>query len=296
MTTAFLARRALVGACVLLASSQVPRAEVSVDPHAGDSLNVLVMGIVDDTDPITQVVWQPFRSIPAERILNPDGFLRGDGSLDLAVHPATGWPSVVWAYNAGAHRDVAFAEWDGGAWSATAFLTGGPTDDLDPRVFVEPDGTVHVTWWTDGPVATVFVRTRPAGSAIFGPAFQVSEGLIPSRRPSAAVTGGIFRVAYERDSAMPGAAQEIVVATAGAGGAFGFEVVASTTRSERLDVKVHSEAGHLWLDWKHDAAEFGCAEHAGGGWVAGPPGSWSDHSWVGTETTRKAVRGSVLAP
>jgi hypothetical protein len=269
--------------------------EPPVDSH-GVSVSTLVLGITEDSDPISVAAWQPFRQVPAGWILNADGHARGDGGPDLAFRPGSAWPVAVWAYNQGAHRDVAFSEWDGSAWTAIEFLTAGAGDDLDPRVFVEPDGTVHVAWWTASPPSGVFVRTRPAGAGAWDAPIQVSDGLIPARRPSVLIFDGVLRIAYERDASLPGMAQDVVVATRQAGGAFVFEVVASTARTERLDPLLHATAGHLWLDWKHAVADLGCAERVGSGWVLGPPEPWADPSWIGVEETRRLIGRHVAGP
>lgn len=263
-------------------------AEVSTDPVGG---GFLILGITEDSDPIGVAAWQPFREIPAERILNPDGYLRGDGTPDIARKPMNGWPIAVWAYNAGGDHDIAFAEWTGMAWSATEFLTAGTDDDLDPRVFVESDGTVRVVWWTDGTVDRVFLATRHPGSSLWDMPVEVVAG---GRRPSVAVLEGVLRVAYERDSTVPGMTQDVVVVLQEFSGTFTEELVASTDRTDRLDPALHAMQGQLWLDWKQGPGIFGCAEFSQSGWgvVEEPP--WLSPSWVGVEETRKAIQRQVL--
>ena len=70
---------------------------------------------------------------------------RDDGWADIAFD-ADGNPYAVWAYDNGVEHDVAFAEWTGARWKPPVFLASGPEDELDTRVFVQPDGTVHVVW------------------------------------------------------------------------------------------------------------------------------------------------------
>jgi hypothetical protein len=123
-----------------------------------------------------------------------------------------------------------------------------------------------------------------------GPAEFVAAG----RRPSVAVVGGEFVVAYERNSATPGLAQDVVVARREGAGAWIAAPVASTARTERLDVEVHERDGRLWLDWMHAAGIFGCAEQSGTTWLPAFV-AWSDPSWIGIEGTRKAIARQVPA-
>ncbi len=280
---------------VLLAMSAL-FAEVSVDSF-GQHVNTIILGtIIEDSDPIGQVVWQPIRPIPSQRILNASGFTRGDGPPDIQVKSITEDPNPVgvWAYNVGTDHDIAFSEWDGNAWTPTAFLTSGTDDELDPRLVVESDGTIHVVWWTAEANPKIYLATRPAGSGTWDPAVLVTGTGEEGRRPSVAVDGSTLRIAYERDSSVGGMAQDVVVATRQVNGSFITDIVASTTRVERLDPTIHADQGHLWLDWKHDASEFGCSEFDGAAGTVGTPETWSDPSWIGVEETRRAIRNEVL--
>ncbi len=128
------------------------QAEVAVD-YCDQFARVIIMGsVVDEIDPIGQVVWQPIRPISATRVLNAAGYARGDGRPDIKVKSISENldPVGVWAYNAGVDHDIAFSEWNGTSWTPTTFLTSSTDDELDPRLAVEGDGTVHVVWWTAG--------------------------------------------------------------------------------------------------------------------------------------------------
>jgi len=74
-------------------------------------------------------------------------------------------------------------------------------------------------------------------------------------------------VAYERDSAA-GAGQDVVVAMQRLDGAWRFDAVATTLRTSRLDVRLHSDAGRLWLQWTHDDHLVAFSEYRDGQWVA----------------------------
>lgn len=259
-------------------------------------MGTLTLGIITE-DPETIGVWQQFRDLPPNQVLNPGGDTRGDGRPDIAYKvsgepgPTGSWPVVVWAYKAGADHDVAIAEWTGTAWSAIVFLTAGIEDDLDPRAFVEADGTAHVVWWTDDELDRVVLATRSAATGLWSAPIEVIAG---GRRPSVAVLDGVLRVAFERDSVVAGMQQEVVVLRREPAGSFGEESVATTARSEPLDAMLHVSGGTLWLDWMHGEGVFGSVEYGPSGWgaVAEPP--WSAPTWVGVEETRRAIEIQVL--
>ena len=276
---------------VVLAAGLLPSTFAEVSRSSGSSSSIL-FNVSDGADPFSPNAWYPYRSGQTVMILNSDGVVREDGRPDIAWH-ADGAPVVVWAWNLGTDHDVALAEWDGDDWAAPAFLTSSTSDDLDPRVFLEPDGTVRVAWWTDGTPSAVFVMTRPAGGGWSAPV-QVTGPDESGRRPSVAVFDGAIRVAYERASSEPGMAQEIVVATEQPGGGFAYEIVAATARADRLDAVLHAERGKLWVDWKHDEAWIGYAECEAGAWTVASPIAWNDPSWIGVEMTRRVVRFTVL--
>jgi hypothetical protein len=86
-----------------------------------------------------------------------------------------------------------------------------------------------------------------------------------------------------------------VVATRQSGGGFVSVAIGATARADALDVMLHAEQGHLWADWKHEAGEFGSAEHQPGtGWTGNAPVPWLNPSWVGVEETRRAIRSQIL--
>lgn len=267
----------------LLLGSSAP-AEVSVGEQT------LIMGhIIEDPEPIG--VWQTYRPwVPSAQLLNPSGHARGDGRPDIVEDPDPFGVFAVWAYNQGTHHDIAFSEWDGSAWTATAFIASTGDDELDPRIFVADDDTVYVTWWKAGPSPGVWLSSRAPGSTSWSPAEYVAVG----RRPSVAVDGSTVRVLYERDSQVAGMQQDIVHAEK----PFSMwieTVVDSTARTERLDPVIHVESGRVWVDWMHNTSEFGCAMLDQPQWLVPMPREpWVDPSWVGVEETRRKIRGEVL--
>ena len=285
----------LLGLLFVLLSSGLATAEISTDPTDSGVVTIL-MGTTEGPDPVDPTVWQPVRQIPPGRILNAEGALRGDGRPDIAWHPSSGWPIVVWAWNVGEDRDIAFSEWDGTTWSAVAFLTSGTTDDLDPRVFIAADGAVTVVWWSAGPPDAVYATTREAGMSGWSAPVQVTASGESGRRPSVATFDDALWIAYERTAAEPGIAQEVVAAERQTDGTFVPQTVAGTARVDRLDAILHAENGILWVDWKSADEDFGHASAIETGWNPPEATAWPDPSWLGVEGVRRTIRLDTLAP
>ena len=132
------ARFAIVA--LISAASVLPvTAEVSVDIHGPNNVQIIILGITEGPDPFG--MWEQFRDIEADRILNAEGAIRGDGPPDTAV-PSSGLNLVTWAYQTGTDFDIAVAEWTGLGWGDPVFLTSTTTDDIDPRVHVEDDAAI----------------------------------------------------------------------------------------------------------------------------------------------------------
>ena len=279
---------------VLLAEVSVVRWQSKRDVG---SLIASLASIGEDADPIprTDIRWQPYRSISSTEILNSTGDVRDDGSPDVFYHPSTNRPFVVWAYDNGPDHDIAFSHWTDNGWSNVQFLTFDVQDELDPRLFIGPDGETYVVWWVDGPDPRVMLTSRTTNLAQWEIPVRVSPpGEIVSR-PTVTVYQGVVWVAYERHAGTePTTSRELVIRRLDQDRGFVEEHVVSVQRADRLDPMLHAESGRLWMDWKHSNTRFGSAELVNANWTAPTQYSWSDPSWVGVESMRKLVRRSLL--
>lgn len=269
------------------------RAEVSIQPDEGLCPSFLVMAVIEDADPIGSAVWQPF-DLDFSSIVNPSGDIRGDGSPDMAFEKRHCGAVLVWSYVSEGSTDLMLMEVADPENPVTRMLTSGPEDDLDPRLFLEDDDTMHVVWWRPGTHSDVFLVTRPATTYRWSSPVPVNARTESARRPSVAVQAGVLRVAYERD-APSGGGQEVVVATLQPDDTLVRAVVGSTARTARLDPILHAEGSHLWVDWKEDGA-MAYAVFGETGWSVPVSTPWTDPSWVGVESARGQIRRAVLAP
>ncbi len=274
--------RVALAAVVLVAwgTGEVP-AEVSAQQH-DDGTYVLVLGVIEGPDPIPQIIWEPIREGGEFIVLNPEGTDRGDGRPDFDFYGSH--PVAVWSFNSGSDHDIAFTRWNGETWDPIEFLSSDLADDLDPRVYVDSGGTIHVVWWVPGtPDRIRYVNGTPGN---WSSAIDLAA---VGRRPSIGDFGGNLAVAYERPTPE---GQEIVVTTLG--GHAADEAVATILGPERLDPVLSQEAGRVWVAWKHSDLQLGYSEWIGGTWTAPLFVSWSDPGWIGEQNAREAVRQAVL--
>jgi hypothetical protein len=213
-----------------------------------------------------------------------------DGSPDLFVDPTTGETIAVWAFDAVTDHDIVVGEWDGDdCRPSLEFLTSSLVDEIDPRVFVDRDGTAYVVWWESGLPERVLLSYRLAGSRYWEFPVEIANG---GRRPAVMVHGGRLHVAYERDAPN---GQEIVLAFPGDSG-HDLEVVATTTRSEALEVVMHSEVGRLWVEWKHSDSELAYSLRLGSGWTTPTIVPRTDLSSVREQSAPLQVHRESLSP
>ena len=271
---------------LLLLSAASPRAEISCNPG---TIGFIVMGITEGPDPVLGPgIWDPVGPEDGGT-LNTDGDDRVDGRPDIVMDMATNTPSVVWSYNTGIDFDIAFSRWTGQSWTVKEFLTDSITDELDPRIFINPVGDVFVVWWELASSDRVYLTSRLRD----GDEWTVRELITDDgRRPSVLATASERFVAFERS--VPTGGLDVVVQIANLDGSKTLTVAAHSTRSQPLDVILHESFGRTWMEWKHSDSEVAYSEYVDGAWVAPATLPWLDPGWVGIEDVRRAVRLEVL--
>ena len=267
-------------------------AEISAVPKPGGRADTMIMGdvgITDGVDPIPQI-WQDYRLLPPEWLLNPDGAVRGDGRPDVFIRPDSSWPVVVWAFNRQTHHDIAISFWQGNAWGPIEFLTDTPENEVDPRLFVEDDGTVHVVWCVDGPDSRVELISRHNDTELWQTPQQVTTLNEPGRRPSVAVFDGSVWVAYERNATeSPFNVNEVALRSLIGGDTFALEYVADTEWQEAVNPVLHVRNQMFWMDWRYSETQFAYASLSDLDADGAETEDWSDPTWVGIETVRRII-------
>jgi hypothetical protein len=285
----------LIGIVALLAAILLSSAFTLHAEFAGNSSEfhfyILILGIIEDPDPIPTISWEQARDGATDPLLDVDGGLRNDGRPDEAFDPETGWPVVTWARSAGSGYDIAFSSWTGEHWSEIEFLASSAHDEMDPRAHIDAFRKTFIIWWIAGSPDKVFLTSRAGGVIHWKDQTLIAND---ARRPSVVTHDDWIVVAFERDLAAGG--QEVVVAFIAEDGSIATEILAATSRSERLDAVVHSSGRLLWVDWKHSDVEFAYSIMEDAGWSAPVTVPWTDKSWIGEETVRRIIEVEVLSP
>jgi hypothetical protein len=175
---------AIVAAILILLAPAVALAEVSVQLDRNGKLrkvHFLASGRGG-----SQVIWGQVRKyLPLEVMLNPLGDNLGDGAPNIALHPKTGFPWVVWSMNIANQKRIGFATWDGKRWTSPALVVQPADphgrDQLDPRISFTPLGAPLLTWWVEGPTAALRFSTLIGGR--WSPPLALGNRETDSRRP-----------------------------------------------------------------------------------------------------------------
>lgn len=240
----------------------------------------LILGIIENPDPIPQVHWVPLTVDPDSPDAREPGE-RIDGRPAFEFDRITEEPFLTWAYDMGTDHDIAVNTWRKNHWNRKIeFVTSSTVDDVDPRLYVDHHNYLYVTWWEDDSRSRIMLAKRSGHS--WGASIDIGCG----RRPSVARWQGDLVVAYERDNAL---GQEIVFARSFMGGPFVPEVVAVTTRTTRLDPIVHVRAGRMWIDWKEADNVIAFSTYDNGVWRMSMAKAWTDPSWLGELTVRHTI-------
>lgn len=144
-------------------------------------------------------IWKQMRSrVPAAWLLNPLGDTYGDLAPAIAIQPTSGLPVAVWAANEGNQKRLVYSRWDGTKWSAPvriARLDPLGSDQIEPRLAFDAQGTPYVLYTEAGPVARVMFLTV-TGDA-WTPPLQVSDDGVDSRQPTLSLKGNDITIGFQ---------------------------------------------------------------------------------------------------
>jgi len=288
-------RRVALGILVAASLLALPAA-VRVEASSEFSSQVfyeLVLGIIEDPDPVPVVIWESRPVQEAEECdlceIERTG-VANDERPSVEPDPRTGFPAVVWARDSGWGRDIAFSHWTGTAWGGVEWVATGAPDDRDPRVYVDSKGTAWVVWWRDDSAQRIYLTRRPGRAAAWDEAELIEVG---GQRPSILRADGELLLAYERHGAA--GVREVALRYYLSDGSTYQELLAETGRRAPLDPVLHLEAGTIWIDWKHDDGRFAFRVLEGSRWSALQFLSWSDGGWDAEMEAREQIRSLVLA-
>jgi len=178
---------------------------------------------------------------------------------DLCVSTLSGLIETVDATWSGNNFNVRCTETTStGQQVSSTLVTTNAANDVDPRVAIAPSGDVLVVWWRDLTKDALVYRKRSLATGIWGPervAGATSEG---NSHPRVAYDGDTSWVAYEiQNSKSRSIGAQIIdddpepFRT----------IVATSTRVSDLDIRLNTEAKHLWVSWIDNGWRVGWAEY-----------------------------------
>jgi hypothetical protein len=209
-----------------------------------------------------------------------------------ATNPSTGQTESVWAASAqnGASSEVFFSVLEGAGWTPSEQLTSNTTGDQNPHLAFSPQGGQRVTWWNDGSVDTVMVRSKDASAGSWGEPVLVSDGIEDARHPRAAVFGGATFIAFE---GVPGTGpRKVIVGKWDDPGPIPLTLIGVASRSNPLSVRINSESGRLWVDWVDSGTLLGWSEYVNGAWASVLHEAYSGPSDL--SAARERIRSQVI--
>jgi hypothetical protein len=253
-----------------------------------------------DPDPFLPC-WTVLMDFEPGYVLNPGGTQAGDGppyfgfAPQMAVPPP---PSISWAKQVSSgNHDPVYAQFVNGAWTTPVVVSSDPGDDLDPQMWMDSGGTIHVAWWraaADGSGGEVLYASRPAGSGTFSPEEVVS---LPGEKARNAtmrlLPSGEVLVGYETDP-INGQKTVVVASKANPMAVFQPVVVTSTPVVEAAAPEVKAASGHRWTTWVDTGNRVGYSELLNGQWTT--PSFEPIMGPGGAAQARMAVQSRILNP
>jgi len=298
---AVVTRAEVVAAILAISTLMVPlssvRCEVGADwnpSEAGMATLHRIAAIGDGPDPWSGI-WLTLGSPSSGRvILNPLGDANGDGPPSVITDPTTGVLLVAWAKNSPNGFDVVLSQFANGTWTTPQVVAGDVlVSEKDPTMVLAADGSVHLFYWIDGTEPAVYYKHGSPDLTSWSAPVLVSQAGEPACRPAAASHNGVLHVAYEvHDFGLNNAPSEVVLSRQDGSG-FTPEIVAMTNNSGSISPQVHSQSGHIWVDWV-DTESDGAGEV---GWTRiDSQGHWEPiqyESFPDPLTREYLVRGAV---
>ncbi len=244
-----------VSLLVLVLAASLGRADSTGEPPPSGQCKNPILGIIEGPDPVTgRCAWEtPVLHAGTGRSRRGQGMGR-DARSDRSV--------TVWAARVGDDHDIALGEWGDDGRASVVYLTATFTDDLDPVAAFDPQGALHVVWWSRGERDVVVHARRDPVSGGWWPDRIVAQD---ARTPALAVADGLVWIAYVRNGS--GAGAEIVLGATGDDREIEPAVVARTGQRDVTGLTLSVTDGRPQLVWTEGDGRVVRAERWGTAWV-----------------------------
>lgn len=177
---------------------------------------------------------------------------------DLRINPVSGVIETVDATWSGSNFDVRYTGvMPDGAKAEWLLLTTNAANDLDPRIETTPTGDVTVVWWRDASVAKLVCRRRSFKTGVWEFEHFVGLATESNTRPRLIYAGDHLWMAYQ---VLNGKTRSVGVQIIDDDPEPIRSIIATTSYTGDLDIRIEAQSGHLWVSWIDSASLVGYSE------------------------------------
>ena len=183
----------------------------------------------------------------------------------IVLNPSTGRTESVWsAVPLGGSSEVFFSVLQGSGWSPSEQITSNSLPDQQPQVALTSQGDRKLVWWRNDTVDVVLFAEKSASGGWWSTPVQVSDGQEDARSPQVAVFGATTFAAYE--GVPTSGYRKVIVGKQDGPDPWPLTQVATSSQVSALYIQLHSDSGHLWVEWVDSAIQLGWSEYLSGSW------------------------------
>jgi hypothetical protein len=178
---------------------------------------------------------------------------------DLEINTLAGVVETVDATWSGTNYNVRWTQATiTGQQVDSTILTTNVANDVDPRIAVAPTGNVLVIWWRDLSTDGVVYRKRNLVSGAWGVERAVGAAYESNSHPRVVYAGDKAWVAYQIQNAR---SRSIGCQIIDDDPEPFRSIVATTSSTGELDVRIDAESRHLWVTWIDAGSRVGYTEY-----------------------------------
>jgi hypothetical protein len=194
------------------------------------------------------------------------GFTPARAEWYVSVNPQTGAPQVLWSAPVeGAGTEAVYvSRLKQGAWTPALSFVASSYADESLSAATTPAGELDVVWSTTESTGRVLLRALPDPDGEWGPEVEISDASEPSEAPCVVTHAGGLWIAWQIVS--PSGSRSIRCGKLEGVGNIERWLVADSPTVEDPGVGLHSENGHLWVDWIDSTTQLGASEYLDGSW------------------------------
>ncbi len=179
----------------------------------------------------------------------------------------------------------------GASHSATTISTHAANA---PRIAIKTAGDTWVVWWRDTFVDHVYLTIHDLQEETWSPEQRISESTEESRYPEIVHDASAAWIVYQIDT---GSGSEIAgLSIIDSPDPWSTRtIIASSTATGDLDVRIHTEDGHVWTTWVDSTSDVGWSEYDAVAESWELP-QYESYAASDVPTARANIRATVLGP